>query len=653
MMKIFIQICFLLILLPELAEAKKTELFFTQPDVNLIEMNPSGSHIALLRQTEKTYRIDLYDTLSKKQSTLINFSDFSDEESEIKTVDWIDDEHIAAQFVESREGVKDLIDTQYKSSLIIIKLPKKDELKPTVYRVRTNGWLVSPLEAKPDHFLFAKSGVYSKVYLTKVSKLNKFGQKLNKLMKVDGGQFKAANEVASIKGFATRWLIDKNLNSPTAVVFYNENNNLALASLDADMNATQIAEWPDSVQDTDETKKLVPILSTEDKNVFYCIDLNEDLKRSIFRVNFSTNSNELVYETNAYEILELIQDETSSALIGVQVIEDGKFKRIYFDSSKNKQEKPQTDVLKVNIDQSLDGNLEIIYTEAHNLTGRFTLIRENNESEVLAHYFPELSNKLASKMEEYSINVDGMEVHYLLNMPLHKRKTQFQLIVMPHGGPLGVSDTRYYHSTTQFLVANGYAVLRVNYRGSGEYSQALRDAGKKQWGDGILKDIITATNEVMAREDIGKACIFGASYGGYAALSLVSRYPTRFECAVSLSGVSDINLYLNHPDRLGYSDKWLRENVGDTTREYLALKQQSPVYSASKIVKPVFILHGRKDRTVDIEHAYRMKLVLDKYQKTYDFHVYENEGHSFSSPEVAAEAFDKILRFLQKHLDGT
>lgn len=624
--------------------------FFTNVDVRTVDLSPSGKRAAILRNTESSHRIDLYDTESQRESTLLDLAQFDDGETSIRVMTWLDDRHIAAQFVSSREGVKDLLDTRKTSSLVIIQVPDSAGESPLVYRVRTNGWLVDPLVSEPGQFLFAKSSVYSKVYRLEVSKLNRYGQKLSKLVKVDGGQFTPRNEVASVKGYATRWFVNSTSGQVTGVVFYSDPNTLSLASYNGQGDEERLSDWNVGEEADDEAKRLIPILATRDPNVFYSIDTNEDEQRSVYSVDFSSQQETLVYESRAYKIIDLIQDKSSLQLIGVKVIDEGSVRSVFFGAVEQQEDRFGPGSLDVVISQSLDSKQSLSYREAHNQPGTFVWHDGVGEPHVLGHYYPHFSKGFDTRMEVHSTEVDGLSIPYLLTLPADKPAPSFPLVVMPHGGPIGVSDNPYYDAATQLFAANGYAVLRVNYRGSSGYSQALRDAGKLQWGSGILHDIMAATREVMARDDIGKACIVGASYGGYAALSLILREPDTFRCAASLSGVSDINLYLNHSHRRGKRDKWLRENVGDTLTDYDALKDASPLYHLDTLSRPLMVMHGDEDGTVDVEHAFRVRHILEKYQKPLVFHVYEGQGHSFSEPEKAADAFNRILGFIAQSL---
>jgi dipeptidyl aminopeptidase/acylaminoacyl peptidase len=61
-------------------------------------------------------------------------------------------------------------------------------------------------------------------------------------------------------------------------------------------------------------------------------------------------------------------------------------------------------------------------------------------------------------------------------------------------------------------------------------------------------------------------------------------------------------------------------------------------------------MHGTDDNVVDIEHAFRLKQMLDKYNKPYDWYLYENGKHSFTDNQQRQDAFNRIVEFLQKHI---
>jgi len=112
---------------------------------------------------------------------------------------------------------------------------------------------------------------------------------------------------------------------------------------------------------------------------------------------------------------------------------------------------------------------------------------------------------------------------------------------MPHDGP-EQADKWLFDSNAQFLANRGYAVLQVNFRGSeGRGSQFLQ-AGFHEWGGKIQDDIIDGVKAALQNPliDGNRVCSVGQGFGGYSALMLPVRAPGMFKCAVSLSGLYDL-----------------------------------------------------------------------------------------------------------------
>ncbi|HEY4554906.1 MAG TPA: prolyl oligopeptidase family serine peptidase, partial [Lysobacter sp.] len=128
---------------------------------------------------------------------------------------------------------------------------------------------------------------------------------------------------------------------------------------------------------------------------------------------------------------------------------------------------------------------------------------------------------------------DGTLIHGYLTLPKHGGGKQLPLIVNPHGGPIGPRDSWRFNNEAQLLASRGYAVLKVNFRGSGGYGQGFQDAGHSQWAQGIQNDIIDATRWAIREgyADQERICIYGGSFGGYSALMAPIREPGLYKCA--------------------------------------------------------------------------------------------------------------------------
>src|SRR5690606_41948440 len=101
------------------------------------------------------------------------------------------------------------------------------------------------------------------------------------------------------------------------------------------------------------------------------------------------------------------------------------------------------------------------------------------------------------------------------------------LIVKVDGAPHGVRAYWCFNTENQYFGAHGFAVLQVDFRGSGGYGRNFMELGYRNWGRTMQDDVTHATLWAVEQgyADADKICIYGGSYGGYAALMGVIREP--------------------------------------------------------------------------------------------------------------------------------
>lgn len=245
---------------------------------------------------------------------------------------------------------------------------------------------------------------------------------------------------------------------------------------------------------------------------------------------------------------------------------------------------------------------------------------------------------------------DGLTVHGYLTLPPGGDGKRLPMVVMPHGGPFGVYDRWGFVDDAQILAGAGFAVLQVNYRGSGNHGRAFRTAGARQWGGTMQDDLTDATRWAIAQghADARRICIYGASYGGYAALMGVAKEPALYRCAAGYVGVYDLPTMHTHGDvqQRGSGEAFLRRWLGE--RE--ALGAVSPNRIADRIEAPVFLAAGGEDERAPIEHSQMMERALKKAGVPVETLYYPSEGHGFYVEAHRKEFYSRLLAFLQRHL---
>ena len=148
--------------------------------------------------------------------------------------------------------------------------------------------------------------------------------------------------------------------------------------------------------------------------------------------------------------------------------------------------------------------------------------------------------------------------------------------------------------------------------------------------------------------DPARVCIYGASYGGYAALAGAVFTPDLYRCAVNYVGVSDMTLISNWQHEESEEGKAFYHNmVGDDKK---VLDSISPVNFVSQIKIPTLHAYGEIDPRVDIKNWHELERQLKKYNKTYEYIHEDNEGHGFRSEQAKINFYLHLEAFLDRYL---
>ena len=246
---------------------------------------------------------------------------------------------------------------------------------------------------------------------------------------------------------------------------------------------------------------------------------------------------------------------------------------------------------------------------------------------------------------------DGLDLYGYITMPKHAAGTKVPMVLLPHGGPHGPHDDWSFDTDAQFLASRGYAVLQVNFRGSGGRGPNFEHAGYRQWGAKVQNDLIDGVKWAIEQGEVdgNRVCAYGVSFGGYSALMLAAREPTTFKCAVGYAGIYDLNM-------LYTEDSTKREKIAfNTIKKYIGedpdeLNRFSPVTLASQITLPVLLVHGGKDKRAPVAHAEAMRAALIKVGREPEWLLAPNEGHGFYDTRNRTLFYEKLEAFLGKYI---
>lgn len=226
------------------------------------------------------------------------------------------------------------------------------------------------------------------------------------------------------------------------------------------------------------------------------------------------------------------------------------------------------------------------------------------------------------------------------------------LVVVPHGGP-EMRDLIDYDPLAQSFAAQGWLVLQPNFRGSSGYGQRFAEAGHRQWAKRMQDDVTDAVNELVKRSvaDPKRIAIYGASYGGYAALMGAIATPDLYQAAVSLAGVSDLREFIAYVRKEDGEDAetygyWLK-SIGDPKEAKEVIDAASPRFRAAEIRIPVLLMHGTEDGIVPDEQSEMMKKVLEKAGKSVRYVPFPGEPHDRWSTKNEIRQIEEAIAFLK------
>ncbi|MEM8645643.1 MAG: S9 family peptidase [Pseudomonadota bacterium] len=251
---------------------------------------------------------------------------------------------------------------------------------------------------------------------------------------------------------------------------------------------------------------------------------------------------------------------------------------------------------------------------------------------------------------------DGLELNGYLTLPAGIQGKPLPTILRVHGGPFA-RDYWGFQADDQFLANRGYAVLRVNYRGSTGFGRAYMEAARKQFARKMHDDLIDAVNWAVGKgiADPQIVAIYGHSYGGYVTLVGLTFTPDIFAAGISVVGVADLvsafesfpsywknglarwHAYVGHP-----------ENPDDRSD----MAARSPINYVDRITKPMLVVHGANDVRVSRAHSDRIVAAVTKNGRDAQYIVFDDEGHVIRKPHNKMAFARALERFLAEHLGG-
>jgi dipeptidyl aminopeptidase/acylaminoacyl peptidase len=612
--------------------------FFSLPDYTSISLSPSGKYMATLMPINDRLNLVVMD--AETRGNLIVLTGFK--KYNVGGYFWASDERIVFT-VDQTDGQEAL--SLY--SVTRATKPKITELVKASFSNRRSvmASIVHTLPEDPDHIIVQYNKRYVKnpdLYKLKIdTKWNK-SRKKNSSMEL----------IAENPGDVQTWIVDHDGDVRGAIstkgvkgkFLYKEKN---------DKDFKVIREF--NILD----ENISPLMFDYDNEMmFVASNIGRD-KAAIYKYNPKTNKlGEMIFGHDKVDVTNLITSRKQQKVLGASYFDDYP-EKVFFDDKEAKFDKVLQNTFKgkmVNTSSlSKDENLRIITVYSDTDPGSYYLWDETKRSIVpLGNRISAFDTKILSPMKPFEFKSrDGLTLHGYITIPKGSEGKNVPLIINPHGGPFGVRDQWGYNPDTQFLASRGYAVVQVNFRGSGGYGRAFEQAGYGgKWGHEMQNDITDTVNHFIKEgvADANRVCIYGGSYGGYATMAGLTFTPDLYKCGVNVVGVTDVGLlFTSMPTTWEPMKDVMKIQIGDPEDEAL-MKRMSPIDHVKNIKAPVFIIHGRRDVRVVMKHADLLKERLEAFDKPYEWLVKNNEGHGFRKVENRIEMYEKLEKFLAKNL---
>ncbi|MBI3244476.1 MAG: S9 family peptidase [Chloroflexi bacterium] len=243
---------------------------------------------------------------------------------------------------------------------------------------------------------------------------------------------------------------------------------------------------------------------------------------------------------------------------------------------------------------------------------------------------------------------DGLTIPGLLFQPKGRAKRRPAILYI-HGGPSWQSMI-VWSPLIQTWLAEGWAVLCPNYRGSTGYGKEFQTANRFVLGRADIADIVAGADFLIRKglADPEQIAITGASYGGYMTMAGLTRYPDRFAAGSAVVPFLDwFTEFASEREDLRY---WDLQNMGDPEIDEDRFREASPMFFLHRINAPVQMLAGAHDPRCPAAETEKAEAELKRLGKIHETIIFPDEGHGFLKLKNKLTAYQRQLRLLKRHL---
>lgn len=644
--------------------------FFRNPQLNDVELSPSGRYVAATRKNDKTQHqmlvvIDLGEKREAKVLAAYNDAD-------VIRVHWVNDDRLVFELGDQSATYFN----QYGRGLFSVS--RAGDQNPTILIRRDWGAAAVDVSAQgarvrprdntldPDHWFHSTLRDGSLNVMVEKGNFDTTDHTLvsTQLLRVNSDTGKAEVVGRELPGHVKEWVTDARGN-PRVAFSYDKDVTRILWRADAasDQWAT-LREMPryDKVSGRD---SILDVLGMDDQDRLYIVTDGRNAAGTTVLATLDLRQPDakpsVLVSAPGYDFQGALVRASGGRVVGIDYLTDA-WGTVWFD--------PKLKAIQEQVDKALPNTNNRIDCGACNAPTRVLVTAYSDH--VPAMYFiyhvgPGRFEQLASarpwiKPEEMaSRGFERIKARDGLEFPVHVTrpngvKGPAPTVVLVHGGPWVRGGDWKWDAESQFLASRGYAVIEPEFRGSKGYGSKLYFASWKQWGLAMQDDVADATRWAIDAgiADPKRICIAGGGgYGGYATLMGLVRYPELYRCGVEYFGVTDIELmYSSHWSDLSSDFKTygMPVRIGDREKDAAQLAATSPLKQHARIHQPLLMAAGRQDRRVPIEHFDKMLGALKTHNPNVESVVYNEEAHGWFLDANRTDFWGRVEKFLDKHL---
>ena len=643
--------------------------FSNLPDIYDIKISPNGKLIGVHRKVNDELVLSIIDLNTKE---LIYNHRFV-KKGEIGAFEWLSDERLLMSKVTTiptrnsrfQTGELYAVNIDGKKSIMLTGRQAKRSSNTVKDDPKQPATLIDLLPDEPNKIMvqFFTSDQFWRLY-----KINIFNGDIERYavppVKQPFYQFDANGQLIAVSGVDKDtfdlqiYLYNKNI--PTDFFVGNPCQGSAIDCIEVvgkkPGSKSKNPNWTFWKEDSWDSRLELISYQKDERKLITVENLGNDLS-GIYETNLKTGKRNLIYRHTTVDVGSVLTDDKGRVYAASFM--DGYPSLVFFKGESEEKDRlkyvkglfPDSLILPSNISDDETKQTFLVSSDIN--PGIYYLVDSENEEVLpLGRYWSSIDYSNLSPMEPISfISRDGTEIYGYLTRSRKGSSYDSPTIVHPHGGPEGIRDRWGFDHRIQMLASEGFNVLQINFRGSGGYGLDYQRYISANW-DGVLEDLFDGMEYLHAKGEINKtnSCIYGGSYGGYAAIQSAILRPDLFKCSVSDVGVYDIGNLFNTGDiqdsRGGKAQ--LVKRLGDNEDRH---KEMSPQYNADKLKVPFFMIHGKKDIRAPYEDAVKFSKTLTKLGIQHETLFIDKEGHGYSDESVRYESNLKLINFFKDNLN--